>query len=86
MDGVPACAASRGRVDEDQLVDPDEGEDARTPGLVDTDHYGQGWMFEAGIDSSMLNEQFAGQMGTIMAGFVPNWGYKCSKNRRDGRI
>ena len=43
-------------------------------------------MFEAGIDSSMLNEQFAGQMGTIMAGFVPNLGYKCSKNRRDGRI
>jgi len=59
---------------------------ARTPELVDTGQYGQGWMFEAGIDPSMLNEQFAGQMGTIMAGFVPNWGYKCSKNRRDGRI
>ncbi len=43
-------------------------------------------MFEAGIDPSMLNEQFAGQMGTIMAGFVPNWGHKRSKNRRDGRI
>jgi hypothetical protein len=27
-----------------------------------------------------------GQMGTIMAGFVPIWGYKRSKNRRDGRI
>jgi hypothetical protein len=59
---------------------PDEGEDVRTPELVDTDQYGQGWMFEAGIDPSMLNEQFAGQMGTIMAGFVPSWPIRCSKN------
>ena len=28
----------------------------------------------------------AGQVGTIMAVFVPNSGYKRSKNRRDGRI
>jgi hypothetical protein len=28
----------------------------------------------------------AGQMGMLMAGFVPISGYKCSKNRRDGRI
>ncbi len=59
---------------------------ARTPELVDTDQYGQGWMFEAGIDPSMLNEQFAGQMGTIMAGFVPNWGlqvFEKPSGRRD---
>ncbi len=28
----------------------------------------------------------AGKVGMIMAGFVPISGYKCSKNRRDGRI
>src|SRR5262249_17185211 len=28
----------------------------------------------------------AGQVGMIMAVFVPISGYKCSKNRRDGRI
>jgi hypothetical protein len=28
----------------------------------------------------------AGQVGMIMASFVPISGYKCSKNRRDGRI
>jgi hypothetical protein len=27
-----------------------------------------------------------GQVGTIMAGFVPNEGYECSKNCRDGGI
>ena len=28
----------------------------------------------------------AGQVGMILAVFVPISGYKCSKNRRDGRI
>jgi glycine cleavage system H protein len=32
---------------------------ASAPELVNTDPYGQGWMFEAEIDSSALNEQLA---------------------------
>lgn len=33
-----------------------------TPELVNTDPYGQGWLFEAEIDRSTLNEQLAGLM------------------------
>jgi len=35
---------------------------ASTPELVNTDPYGQGWMFEAEIDPSTLDQQFAGLM------------------------
>jgi len=30
------------------------------PGIVNTDPYGQGWMFEAEVDPATLGEQFAG--------------------------
>jgi glycine cleavage system H protein len=33
-----------------------------TPDLVNTDPYGQGWMFEAEIDPSTLDRQLAGLM------------------------
>jgi glycine cleavage system H protein len=35
---------------------------ASTPELVNTDPYGQGWMFEAEIDPSTLDQQFASLM------------------------
>jgi glycine cleavage system H protein len=35
---------------------------ARTPELVNTDPYGQGWLFETEIDPAVLNEQLAGLM------------------------
>jgi glycine cleavage system H protein len=35
---------------------------ADAPELVNTDPYGQGWMFEAEIDPSTLNDQLAGLM------------------------
>jgi glycine cleavage system H protein len=35
---------------------------ARTPELVNTDPYGQGWLFEAEIDPSTLDRQLAGLM------------------------
>jgi glycine cleavage system H protein len=35
---------------------------ARTPELVNTDPYGQGWLFEAEIDPAALKEQLAGLM------------------------
>jgi len=35
---------------------------ASTPELVNTDPYGQGWMFEAEIDPSTLNQQLASLM------------------------
>jgi glycine cleavage system H protein len=35
---------------------------ARTPGLVNTDPYGQGWMFEAEIDPAALDRQLADLM------------------------
>jgi hypothetical protein len=35
---------------------------AATPELVNTDPYGQGWMFEAEIDPATLNQQLAGLM------------------------
>jgi glycine cleavage system H protein len=31
----------------------------RTPGLVNTDPYGQGWMFEVDVDPSTLSQQLA---------------------------
>jgi glycine cleavage system H protein len=34
----------------------------RTPELINTDPYGQGWLFEAEIDPSTLNRQLAGLM------------------------
>lgn len=35
---------------------------ARTPGLVNTDPYGQGWLFEAEIDPATLDRQLAALM------------------------
>ena len=35
---------------------------ARTPELINTDPYGQGWLFEAEIDPAALNEQLAALM------------------------
>ena len=35
---------------------------AGTPELVNTDPYGQGWMFEAEVDPSTLEQQLAGLM------------------------
>jgi glycine cleavage system H protein len=34
----------------------------RTPGLVNTDPYGQGWLFEVEADPAALSQQLAGLM------------------------
>jgi len=55
VNDLVAPVAGTVRARNDELAD--------TPELVNTDPYGQGWMFEAEIDPSTLVHQLAGLMG-----------------------